>query len=124
MNAEHLVVLRVGHDLYKPGRCAQDRRLAIGRERELPGLHLITTLTSFRLAEPNAGNLRIAVGAGWDLAIVNRLWMMPCDLLSCNDTLSRSLMRQPGSCLNTVADRIDIIDVGLHQAIDFDIATV
>ena len=63
MHAEDLAELFVGDYLDESRVAVKDRGLAVGRERKLGYLDVPARLPGLRFAEPDAGDLRLAVGA-------------------------------------------------------------
>lgn len=63
VDAEDLIVLFVGDNLDEPLPLPKDGRLAVAGEREFANLHVVPLLTRLRFGQPDAGDLRVAVGA-------------------------------------------------------------
>src|SRR5258706_7938373 len=94
VDAEDFVVLLVEHDLDEPLRVARDARPGKDAELERAGFHVVAPLLRFPLGETYAPDLRIAVGAGRDLIVVDSTVRFAGDALRDRDTFGRRQMRQ------------------------------
>src|SRR3546814_3384018 len=75
MRAEQFAGLRVEHRLHKPLDLAQRDRLAVADEGEVADLDRVPRLLRLRLGQPDAGDLRVAIGAAGDVAHIHRVRM-------------------------------------------------
>src|SRR5947209_5662471 len=107
MDAQKLVVARLGDDLDEALLLAEYARLARSRERELRDLHVVAHLARLRLGESDGRHLRVAVSARGHVAQVYRVRLAACDLLDNHDALFRGEVRERGR-RDHVADGIDV----------------
>src|SRR5947209_418557 len=107
MDAQKLVVARLGDDLDEALLLAEYARLARSGERELGGLHVVAQLLRLRLRQSDGRDLRVAVGARGHVAQVYRVRLLPRDLLDDHDALLRGEVRERRRRYH-VADGVDV----------------
>src|SRR5204862_2753642 len=77
-------------------RLAERDRLAVADKREMPDFDLVPGLLGSLLGKPDAGDLRTAIGAGRDVANIERVHIVdPGDPLDADHPFMARLVRQP-----------------------------
>src|SRR5689334_22151269 len=86
----------------------------------MPDPDLVPGLARRLFSQPDARHLRPAVGAGRDVAQIERMHVVdPGDLLDADHPFMARLVRQPGRA-DDIADRIDTVLAGAQPFIDDD----
>ena len=129
VRAEQLAGLGVEHGLDEALGLAERDRLAVADERESAGLDGVARRLRIGLGQPDAGDLRMAVGAARDRVAVERVRVdvlvaeLLGDRLGRGDALVARLVRQPRA-RRAVADRPQALGGGAAVGIDLDEAAV
>src|SRR5205823_13487270 len=101
-----LASFRIERGLDHALRLAERDRLAIADEWEMPDFDFVAGLARRLFGEADARHLRPAIGAGRDIAHVERVHVVePGDLVDADHALMHSLVRQPGRA-DEIADRV------------------
>ena len=107
---------------------SQYARTAEDAEREGADAHVVALLFRCLLGETDAANLRVAVRAARDVAVVERLHRVPGNALGDDDALGRGDVRQlrvhTGAERDDVADGRDARHAGAVHLVDLDVAAV
>ena len=119
MRAQQFTGFGIKNGFYQAFRLAHGDGLAVADEGEAADFQLIPGFLGFRLGQPDAGHLRPAIGATWDVAGLERVRVFASDVLYANHTFMRRLMRQPGRPGN-VADGIHARLAGAAKAVHHD----
>ncbi len=128
VDAEDLVVLLLEDDLDEA--LGLTRHAGAGEDAELEhaGLDLVAALLRCLLGEPDAADLRRAVGAAGDLVVVDRTIFLAGDPLGEDDALGGREVRElwmPGLFEgDDVTDRGDPGNAGLEFLVDADVAAL
>src|SRR5882762_4540308 len=102
---------------------AKRDRLAVADERKAANPHIALLLLGGLLGETDRGNLRRAISAAGNKALLHRMWLEALDRLDADDALMLGLVReQRWAC--DVADGIDAGHVGAAMAVDHDRAAI
>src|SRR5205823_5110738 len=124
MRAEQFAGLGVEHRLDHALGLAERDRLAVADEREMPDLDLVAGVARRLFGQPDARHLRPAIGAGRDVARVERVHVVePGDVLDANDALMHRLVRQPGRP-DEIPDRVKARLPGAQPFIDDDMGAL
>src|SRR5579872_98269 len=107
VDAENLTELLVGNNLDESFMTAENTRFAVGGERELAHLHLITLQARLRFGQSGAANAGVGVCAGRNAIFVHRLNRLTSDVPHRDQTLHRRHMSQLRSSGHYVANGVD-----------------
>ena len=116
---EQLPGLGIEHRLDQPVRLAQGDGLAVAGEGEAADLDREPQLLGLGLGEADAGDLRLAIGAAGDLALVHRVGVQALDRLDADHPLVLGLVgehRRAGD----VPDRVEAGHVGAAEPVGDD----
>ena len=102
----------------------EDRRLAVGRERELGDLDVPAGGAGLGLAEPDTGDLRLAVSTVRVQVVVDRLDRLSGDAGGGDQALRRCHVRQLGRARHDIADGVDAHLSGFHIPVHRDESAV
>ena len=107
MGAQHFPCGRIKDRLDQAFRFSKRNGFAIPGERKTPNFDLVPGLFRLRFCQTDRGDLRVAIGAAGDTALVHRVkTFFTGDLAHDNDPLMRRLMGEPG-CPGHVANGPD-----------------
>src|SRR5262249_35085271 len=113
----------VEDDLYQTLIFTKCDRLAVADERKAANADVALLLLGGLLGEADRGDLRRAIGAAGNEALVHRMRLEALDRLDADDTFVLRLVRKQRRARN-VADGVDARHVGAAIAVDHDCAAV
>src|SRR5262249_15883915 len=87
VGAKHLVVASIADDLDHPFSSSQYLRLPDHWTREMPNLDFVAPLPRLGLGQPYACDFRLAIGAAWNVIVVQRLRILPGNCFNRDDSL-------------------------------------
>ena len=119
MHAEDLARRLVGDHLDEALRLAERDGLAVRGEREAAHRHLAAGFPGAGFGRADRGDLRMAVGARGDVAVVDGPRALAGDGLGCHDALGHGLVGEEWRA-GHVADRVDPLHRRFHRRRDLD----
>src|ERR1700733_227805 len=124
VHAQNLAMLRIGDDFDEAIVRIEDRRLRVADEGEFSDFYLVALLFRLRLSKANAGNLRLAIGATWNVRTVDGLGVLACNSRSNHESRHAADVRQLGQAGDDVTDRVNAWLGRLHPFIRDDEAAI
>src|SRR5258708_32502164 len=124
VDTQYLAVLCVGHDLDEAFMLVDDAGLGVGGEREFADLTRHAEFLRFGLGEPDAADLRFAVGASGDAVLVDRFARFAGDPRDRHDSAHGAGMRKLRISRDDVAHGVDGFFARLHPFIHVDVPSL
>src|SRR5579863_9373303 len=124
VHAQDLAILLIGDDLDEAVVLAQDRGLAVGQERKLPDLDLVSLGSRLRFGETDAADAGFGVGRAGDAIPVDRRRRLTGNVRDGHHALGGSDVRQLRRPGDDIADGVHAGLAGALHLVHFDEAAV